>query len=691
MQPKEYINLIKRWAWLLIIGILVGGGGGKLYSYFQTEIYQASTKIIIMNSPESSSLDVSYQNAQQLAQTYIELIVTRPVLEATSEILGYKVFANQIQISNEQLIKVTVDDEDPAHAADIANTLVTTFLDQNDIMQTSRYASSEASLQAQIQQVEAQIADLQSQLGEDAINTQETKLQTITDIIASLQTEISDLQREIITLQYQDELVEVISATGLRVMVTPTPSLDELIEINRQSARLTELQTLLPIYQGIYVDLSYATENIATDNNGRIAQIQSALGLYQQIYSNLLSNYETIRLARLKSTPNIVQVEKALPPTNPIRPKTMNNILIGAMIGFGLMGILAFLIEYLDESIRDTATINDVLQLPVLGYIGDMGSNKSSGNNFIKFKFFIFWNSPFINSIKSSLNKFSKSLLLPKSTNDLDISNEGLSDINLSPVVESHSEQDITLPQDKNEFMKQVKTMDQKKPIVLKHPRSPITEAFRSLRNNLDFTSLDKPLKTLLITSSGIGEGKTTVAVNLALVMAQSGKRIVLLDADLRRPKVHEKLNLSNRQGLSDMLRLNMKLDEVSQVLHPNNLTVITSGSLPPNPAEVLGSEKMTKILEELKNQFDVVVLDGVPYMLADASILASKVDGVLVVIRSRVTTQSMAIEMLEQIDRVGARVIGAVFNCIRNDNRIDYYQSLKGYSNFSYETDQKE
>jgi len=606
MQPRQYLQFVRRWAWLVVVGLVIGGGIGWGYSLSQTPVYQARTKVLVMRAPESTLTDIFFQNDQQLAQTFTELLVTRPVLEATSTELGYRVFSSQVRVQrvkDAQLIQVIVEDPNPQNAADIANKLVVVFLQQNEKMQTSRFATSEESLQAQIQQVESQIADLQGQLSQASVQSQEERLQSVTDIIANVQAETTRLQEEIITLNYVEDLVPGINLDGQRILVTPTPTLKELIDVNSKQERLKELQMLLEIYQRIYVDLSFSVDTGGTIGGNNNDQIQAALVLYQQIYNNLLSNYESIRLARLQSTPNIVQVEDAQPATNPIRPNTTNNILLGGVIGLALAGAVSFLIEYLDETIRDAETVMEKLELPVLGYIGDMG--KKNGK-----------------------------LLSP---------------------------------------------------FVIEQPRSPISEAFRILRNNLEFTALDNPLKSILVTSCGVGEGKTTLAVNLALVLAQTGKRVVLVDADLRRPQVHEYFQIANRIGLSDLLRERADIKNVITVIQPSNLDVITSGSLPPNPAEVLGSEKMAKILKELADNYDNIILDGVPFLLADASILSTRVDGVLVVVRSRVTQQSTAAEMVEQLDRAGARIIGVVINWVKDGNGMPYSSALKGYSHYAY------
>jgi len=603
MDPKEIVKLIKKWIWILLLGLILGSVGGWLFSRFQTPIYQASTKIMVTNAPESGTLSAVGQSTQELYDIFIELLVTSPILDATTDLLGYRVSANQITIEAKQLIRVIVKDEDSAHAAEIANTLVSVFIDQYGLMQTNRYSSSEESLQAQIQQVEAQIVDLQNQLLQKSVEIQDRNLQSVSDIISGLQTEISTLREDIIRLQYVDQLVDSVAPDGRAVRVTPTPTLDELIQINRSNARLTELQSLLSIYQQIYVNLSLASGNPEVQQGEENNQIIAALGLYQQIYSNLLSNYESIRLTRLQSTPNIVQVEKAFEPGKPISPKVPTNIVIGGILGLFLFGVIAFLIEYFDDSIRDANMINDILGLPVLGYIGEMELGK-----------------------------------------------------------------------------------DHNIPYVLKKPRSPISEAFRSIRSNLEFSSVDHPLRSILITSASAGIGKTTIAVNLAMIIAQSGKRVVIVDCDLRRPHVHEKLALSNRKGLSDLLRMNISVEEVIQKVDDGKLSVITSGSLPPNPAELISSDKMFSILETLKQKYDVVVFDSVPYFLADAQALASRVDGVLIVIQPGKSSQSSAVEMLDQMDRKSVKPLGVVLNRVKEESGSEYYQSIKGYDHFAYE-----
>ena len=225
-------------------------------------------------------------------------------------------------------------------------------------------------------------------------------------------------------------------------------------------------------------------------------------------------------------------------------------------------------------------------------------------------------------------------------------------------------------------YIAQMKYADESKEelYVAREPRSPVSEAFRTLRTNLEFAGVDEPIRTILITSPGPKEGKTTIAANLAVIIAQGGKRVILLDADLRRPRIHRFLGIPNRVGLSDVFRGHLDLPSAIHSFDGSEgMSVITSGSLPPNPAELLGSAKMIQILEELKQQADVVVIDCPPSLVADAQVLAAKVDAVLLVIQPGYTHIDSAKAALEQLGRADARVVGAVLNRIPRERGYYY------------------
>jgi polysaccharide biosynthesis transport protein len=584
MEIKDYIAMVRRWAWLLVIGLVLGALGGFLGSIFQTPIYQATTRILVLRASQAEKNTDTYLSDQQLVQTYIQLLTTRPVLEGASSLLGFDVGASQIsvqQIRDVQAIQLTAEDSNPQRAADIANILVKVLIDQNEVIQTGRYTLTEQSIQAQITQIENQISQMSTEIENVSTETVQQQLKQVEAQIATMQAEVTQLQNDIRQL-------------------TPPASNEQQFLLSEKEARLNQVQPVLSLSQQIYADLLVlGRPSSSEDTTTRLSQLETTLKLYQEIYINLLNNLEAIRLARLQNTPNVVSIEAAAVPTNPVRPKPMTSAGLGAMVGLLLAGGIAFLIEYLDDTIRTPEDIERILKLPVIGYIGDIS-------------------------------------------------------IGQGEVVDLH---------------------------VLKHPRSPVSEAFRSLRTNLEFTNVDRALNKILVTSSGPGEGKTMVAVNLAIIIAQGGKRVLLIDADMRRPRVHSIFGISNRVGLSTLFRGNMSVRSVMcEVEGLENISIITSGSPPPNPMELLASAKMDHILQEASRDVDVIVVDSPPSMVSDFQVLATKLDGVLMVIQPGLTRADAAVAMLEQLGRVDGSVLGVVMNKIpRNSN---YYG---GYYHYYY------
>ncbi len=176
-----------------------------------------------------------------------------------------------------------------------------------------------------------------------------------------------------------------------------------------------------------------------------------------------------------------------------------------------------------------------------------------------------------------------------------------------------------------------------KRPIIThENPKSPISEAYRTLRTNIDFSSIDDQLQVLMLTSAGPGEGKSTTAANLAVAYSQSEKKVVLLDADLRKPTMHHTFQRSNRQGLTNILAGQSDWQDVITATDVDRLEIIPSGPIPPNPSEMLSSNRMTMLLNSLKENYDVIIIDTPPALaVTDAQVVATKCDGVILVIDS--------------------------------------------------------
>lgn len=206
-------------------------------------------------------------------------------------------------------------------------------------------------------------------------------------------------------------------------------------------------------------------------------------------------------------------------------------------------------------------------------------------------------------------------------------------------------------------------------------PMSAASEAFRVLRTNLQFMGLDKPLKSILITSATPGEGKSTVAANLAVTFAQAGLNVCLIDADLRRPRVAKLFGVDNWRGLTTAVVSQSGLEADLQPSGVPGLTLLTSGPIPPNPAEMLGSARMSRLLEGFEARFDMVIIDSPPTLaVTDAAVLAPKVDGVILVIRSGQVARQQAIRAKEALEAVKANLLGVTLSAVPNEGREGYY-----------------
>jgi capsular exopolysaccharide synthesis family protein len=229
-------------------------------------------------------------------------------------------------------------------------------------------------------------------------------------------------------------------------------------------------------------------------------------------------------------------------------------------------------------------------------------------------------------------------------------------------------------------------TSDDKLPLVASQPRSPIAERFRALRTNIQFSSVDHPLHTILVTSPAPGDGKTTVAANLAVALAQSGLQVALVDADLRRPTLHKKLNVANGGGISGLfVQPRLHLNGNLQSTGLPGLDVLTGGSTPPNPAELLGSVKMQEVLRLVKEQRELIILDSPPVTsVTDAVVLSSRVDGVILVVRPGQTRVGACRESIAELQRAGANILGIVLNGVKAED-ARYYSGYYHYYYYHY------
>ena len=360
-------------------------------------------------------------------------------------------------------------------------------------------------------------------------------------------------------------------------------------QLNRLQSQINQTQTDIETLQEQLGNLTSARE--INDVQNQISSLQTVLNTLQSNYNGLLANTEQ------GAVNTLAVIDVANLPRQPIGPNKPMTILLSGAIGFALAAAAAYLIEFLDNTIKTPDEITSLFGAPIIGRIGEFPEDQAS------------WK------------------------------------------------------------------------LVSEVPRSPIADSFRVLRTNLDFANAAKPRKIILVSSADLGEGKTTVASNLAAIFSQADRKVVLLDGDLRRPSLHQWLEKTNPTGLSDIFRNRITLWEAITTTSDKNISLITSGPLPPNPTELLASPKMDEILENLREIADVIIIDGPPFLVPDASVLADKVDGVIVVVRPRYSRRGSVKAMAENLNRIGADVIGVVINRIPKSRGGEFDTYYEGYS----------
>jgi capsular exopolysaccharide synthesis family protein len=225
------------------------------------------------------------------------------------------------------------------------------------------------------------------------------------------------------------------------------------------------------------------------------------------------------------------------------------------------------------------------------------------------------------------------------------------------------------------------KTSNRKTLIAMLDPKSPISEQYRTIRTNVQFSTVDEEVRTLMVSSAGPGDGKSTTAANLAVVFAQQGKKVLLVDSDMRKPTVHYTFNMSNVYGLTSVLTKQTTLINAVEESQEKNLFILTSGPIPPNPAELLSSKAMEQFFQDAEEFFDLIVFDTPPLLaVTDAQILANRCEGSILVVSSGKTENEQAVKAKEILDAAQSKLLGVVLNNkkIENNNYYYYYGGNK-------------
>jgi capsular exopolysaccharide synthesis family protein len=380
---------------------------------------------------------------------------------------------------------------------------------------------------------------------------------------------------------------------------------NEAQQLERYAASKSSLETELAAIARELRDTEAALAEAQASENPDAATVQHLQGnaaLLRDTHSRLLQSYEDVRVAEARSLNNIVVDTSTRVSADPVRPRTMTNVLMGLVLGALVAAGIAMMVEYLDNTVKGARDVEQIVGAPALAAI-----------------------------------------------TEIDVSS---------------SQPEDTL-------------------VVVRDPRSPAAEAYRQLRTNLMYSLVSRNLSSILITSATPGEGKSVTAANLALSLVQAGKRVILVDADLRSPTQHRLFNVTNRRGLTDLVLEPGRGEQLLQATVVPDLWIVPSGALPPNPSELLGSEHMGEVACWLAGWADYVIYDSPPALLVtDAVVLSRFVDTTVLVVRAGETTIPDLNAAWESLRAVESDLAGVVLNAVRQRNGYDsyYYQKADGH-----------
>jgi exopolysaccharide transport family protein len=564
-------------------------------------------------------------------------------------------------------IDVRFSSPDPKLAAQIVNTVVSSFIEENfrtkyqSVMQTSDWLSSQLTdLQVKVQQSQEKLVRYQQE--HDILGLDE-KQNIVTSKLEELNRDLTAAQSERIRKQADYELVSSGDAAMLarpdfgallpklaeqeadlkvqsaKMALQYGPSYPKLLEVTTQLKEVraqiaAEQQRIVERIKGDYTaalqresmlsaafDAQKKDANQLNESSVQYNLLKRDAEVNRQLYEGLLQRLKEAGVAAGLRSGNIRVIDTAEIPARPWKPNKRRDVMIGAFLGLFLGIGMAFVLEHLDRSVRSTDQV-ETLGLSVLGVV----------------------------PLQSGEHAFP--LRKPKFLSGGGQEKDGQDAIGL---------------------------------VAFTRPKSQLAECYRALRTSILLSSAGGPPQVLVVTSAFPQEGKTTTSVNSAVVLAQRGGRVLLVDADMRRPSIHQLFGIRSTPGLSTLLAGTAELDEVAVPSSSlPNLLVLPSGSIPPHPAELLGSQRMQELLETWRSKFDHVVIDTPPSLtVTDGVLLSTMADGVILVTRAGVTNLTALRRMRDTLQQVNARVVGVVLNAadaaMARDDGYSYYGDKYG------------
>jgi len=506
------------------------------------------------------------------------------------------------QVGNTNIIKITAVSSDATRAMRLANTVASSYIEENLLEKNKQARTSRKFIEEQLASLEKRMHEV-----EDKIKNMSKDIKNI-NIAPDVQSKLTQLTFELASLRQKY-----------------TPKHPKVIQLKEQ---IKQLEGQLKGFSG--KELDYARLKRESDVN-------------KKIYAMLRQKLEEVRIAEAEKVPDVSIVDPALLPTTPVNAQSKITVFAGSILGFVVGMVLAFVAESLDTSMGTIEDVESTLGISVLGVVPSVISDEDESDSFIK--------------------KIKKRFMFRNKKSE----------------EETHY----------------IRLISHYK------PTSPVAESFRSIKTNI---MVSKLRKTIVVTSAGPQEGKTTIIVNLGIVFAQEGFRTLLISSDLRRPAIAESFGINKKPGLSDIIRGTVRLEDALQgtadimlgsvnldnvVRHPglDHIKIIPAGYSSLNPADILQSKEFEALIKRVRGEFDIVLMDTPPVLpVADVSILAPKVDGIILCYEIGRTSRTALVRAKVQLESVGAKVLGVVLNHTKPQSEAleayPYYYKYKYYGN---------
>jgi polysaccharide biosynthesis transport protein len=689
----------KRWPFV-VLSMIVATVIAFVYTYRQPKIYEATCQIIIEPmAPQvlPGSKDVvelgtgTYWANKEFYETQYRIIQSTSVGQRTAEKLGLqydpdyagavgashdavalgRALSGQISVKalkDSRLALITATDRKPQRAALIANTVADTYIEYNlDYkLEGARsamawLAEQETDLKRQLEESELKLYQYKKDRNLLAVSLDD-KESMLSQNLANVNGKLTELHIRLLemeakrkmVLQARNNIAESENLPEIRDRPTIEKLRDTYVQLSKDYAELSsrygsehpkikalsgEMDTIRHAYEkeidGVLATFEKSYQEMVDNERSLKAlmeqQKKEAIELSkieveykplrraseqeEKMYGIIASRQKEIDITGPMKTNNVRVLERAIVPGAPVRPKPVQNLLLGLLLGLGTGIGMAFVIEALDNTLKTQQDVEQFLGTPVLGLVPIIGAAPGGEAN---------------------------------------------------QVTDNLRERDLG---------------------VFLDPKSIAAECCRSIRTNILFMSPDRPLKTMVVTSPSPQEGKTTTAINLGVTMAEAGSKVLIVDTDMRRPRLHRSFGVPNQTGISTVIVGKATLDEAVKRTDVPNLDVLPCGPVPPNPSELLHTERFAAVLADLAKRYDRIILDSPPTSaVTDPAVLGNLSDGVVLVIKAGETTREAASHARRQLASAKARLFGVVVNAIDFSNpAYGYEYYYRNYYRYGY------